>query len=267
MKFSALSIVGTICLSIVSAQNNWRCIDLHSKELHPGVQWVTQNCTKLPAPAQPDLTVNVVTVDVTNPSVRVVPGVANPKKMLEPVPDMATQNPNYIVGINGGYFWRVDITNFWVDDVCWFKSRAEAMGPVSKDHVNNGIGDGLIKIDGVVYSNNCNCTGFSRPAVMSFEGEDSNIQVLHRGETVADEVQNAIGAGPNLVSYDPVTKTSFVDIPKDDDNINDIEYAANTAVAAKFNTETGKVTHIMLVTTDGSDECGPSDPSCGLNME
>lgn len=91
--------------------------------------------------------------------------------------------------------------------------------------------------------------------------------MLHRGETVGEAVQNAIGAGPNLVSYDPVSKTSYVDIPKDDDNINIIEYAANTAVAAKLNTETGKVTHIMLVTTDGSDECGPSDPSCGLNME
>jgi hypothetical protein len=58
-----------------------------------------------------------------------------------------------------------------------------------------------------------------------------------------------------------------VDIPKDDDNINDLEYAANTAVAAKISPTTGKVTQIMLVTTDGSDECGPSDPSCGLNME
>jgi hypothetical protein len=130
----------------------------------------------------------VVTVDVTDPYVRVVPGIADPTKMLQSIPDMAALNSKRIVGINGGYFWRVDLSSFWVDDVCWFKSRTEALSPVSKDHVNNGIGDGLIKIDGVVYSNNCNCTGFSRPAVMSFDRENTNIQVLHRGETVGDEV-------------------------------------------------------------------------------
>jgi len=45
------------------------------------------------------------------------------------------------------------------------------MSPVSKDNANNGIGDGLIKVDGVVYSNNCNSIGYSRPAVMSFDGD------------------------------------------------------------------------------------------------
>ena len=136
---------------------------------------------------------------------------------------MAAGNPNFIVGINGGYFWRVDVTDYWVDDVCWFKSREEAMSPASKTNVNNGIGDGLIKIDGVVYSNNCNCFGFSRPAVMVFDGEDTNIEVMHRGETVSDDKQNAIGAGPNLVSYNATSKMGYVDIPSDDDNINDIE--------------------------------------------
>lgn len=229
--------------------------------------WLTQNCTKQPEPALPDLTVNVVTVDLSSPNVRVVAGVADPSKYLQSVPDMAALNPNFLVGVNGGYFWRVDLDSFWVDDVCWFKSKAEALSPPSKDNVNNGVGDGLIRIDGVTYSNKCNCHGFSRPAIMSFEGENTNIKVLHRGETVGDEVQNAIGAGPNLVSYNATTKTSYVDIPADDDNINNLEYAANTAVAAKLDTETGKATHILLVTTDGSDECGPSDPSCGLNME
>lgn len=107
---------------------------------------------------------------------------------MQTVPQIAALNPNFIAGVNGGYFWRVDVSSTWIDDVCWFKSREEALAPVSKDNVNNGIGDGLIKIDGVVYSNNCNCTGFSRPAVMSFEGENSNVQVLHKGETVGDEI-------------------------------------------------------------------------------
>ncbi len=102
---------------------------------------------------------------------------------------------------------------------------------------------------------------------MILDGEDSTIQVKHRGETVDADKKNAIGAGPNLVSYNPITKTGYVDIPADDDNINIIEYAANTAAAVRLNTETGKATQILLVTTDGSDECGPTDPSCGLNMQ
>ena len=61
-------------------------------------------------------------------------------------------------------------------------------------------------------------------------GAASTIEVLHRGEPVADSVQTAIGAGPNLVSFDASTGLSYVDIPSDDDNINIIENAANSAV-------------------------------------
>lgn len=267
MRIQKLLTAALVVCGIASADSNpWRCIDLHSKQLEDGVEWLTQNCTQSPAPAQPDITVNVVTVDLSNPNVRVRPAVADPAKKLQTVPEIAALNPNFIVGINGGYFWRVDVTGLWIDDVCWFKSREEANAPVSKEHVNNGVGDGLIKVDGVVYSNNCNCTGFSRPAVMSFDKDNTNIQTLHRGETVGDDVKTAIGAGPNLVSYNATTKTAYSDIPFDDDNINLLEFAANTAVGIKFDTEGGKATHILLLTTDGSDECGPTDPSCGLNM-
>ena len=61
-------------------------------------------------------------------------------------------------------------------------------------------------------------------------GSASTIEVLHRGEPVADSIQTAIGAGPNLVSFDASTGTSYVDIPSDDDNINILEHAANSAV-------------------------------------
>ena len=247
-------------------QSAWTCIDIQEKPIESGVTWLTQNCS-LNSTAQPLLTVNVLTVDLSNPNVRVVPGVANPKKSVEPITDMAAQDPNFIAGINGGYFWRVDITKFWFDNVCWLKTREEAQSPVSSDHVNNGVGDGLIKIDGIVHSNNCNCTGFSRPAVLSIDGENTNIEVLHRGETVAENIQNAIGAGPNLVSYDPITKSSYIDIPADDDNVNDLDWAAKSAVGVKFDTATGKATHIMLLTTDGNDGCKYNDISCGLDMK
>jgi hypothetical protein len=95
---------------------------------------------------------------------------------------MATQNANFIAGINGGYFWRVDIDGFWRDNVCHGKTRQEAETPASDENPNYGIGDGLVKIDGEVFSNNCNCTGFSRPAVLTLDGTNTNIEVLHRGE-------------------------------------------------------------------------------------
>lgn len=91
MRIQNFLATALIVCGFVSAQqaNPWRCIDLHSKQLEDGVTWVTQNCTKQPEPALPDLTVNIVTVDLSSPNVRVVPGVANATKHLEPVPDMA----------------------------------------------------------------------------------------------------------------------------------------------------------------------------------
>ena len=59
---------------------------------------------------------------------------------------------------------------------------------------------------------------------MSLDGTKSSIAVLYRGETVADDVQNALGAGPNLVSFNASTGASYVDIPADDDNINRLVY-------------------------------------------
>lgn len=106
------------------------------------------------------LTVNSVRVDLSNPKVRAVPGVppspnpTDPSSYLQSIPDMAVQNTNFIAGINGGYFWRVDCGRTWIDDVCRRKTYNEAMTPANDTNPNFGVGDGLIKIDGVVKSNN-----------------------------------------------------------------------------------------------------------------
>lgn len=76
---------------------------------------------------------------------------------------------------------------------------------------------------------------------------------------------NAIGAGPNLVSYNTTSAESYIDIPADDDNINILEHAANTAVGITY--VNGKASRMVMVTTDGSDECGPKDITCGLNSK
>ncbi len=181
---------------------------------------------------------------------------------------------NFIAGINGGYFWRTDISGFWLDDVCRGKTRKDAESPVDLSQVNNGIHDGLIIIDGALKGTNCDCWGFSRPTV-AYNLESSNeagwkIDVLQRGEQGSPQIVNGIGAGPNLVSYKinaDGTYSTFVDIPSDDDNININEHAANTGMGLIFDTKSGKAVKMLLLTTDGSDECGRVDQSCGINAK
>jgi hypothetical protein len=119
----------------------------------------------------------------------------------------------------------------------------------SSKNVNYGVSDGLVKIDGKLYSNNCNCTGNSRPAVLKLDGSYSSIEVLHRGESVDSSVANAIAAGPNLVSYDSDADVGYVDIPADDDNINRVVYEANSAVGLVQRANLAE--QLIMVTTDG----------------
>jgi exopolysaccharide biosynthesis protein len=256
-----------VILPVIIQATEWYCIDLQSTTIAEGVIWKTENCTN-DATATPLLTVNSVTFDLASTTVRAIPAVsgdsANP---LQTLPDMAAQNEKFIAGINGGYFWRVDVSGIWFDDVCRGKTRDDANHAASSEHVNYGVSDGLVKIDGVVYGNNCNCTGFSRPAILAINGDLTTINVVQRAETVDDSVTNAIAAGPNLVSYNTSSESSYVDIPSDDDNINILEHAANTAVGIRYakGVDGMKSSQMVLVTTDGSDECGPKDITCGLN--
>jgi hypothetical protein len=236
-----------------------------------GVVWNTQNCTMDESANPPLLTVNSLHVDLTRSDLRIVPAMADAAAQVQALPDIAASaNPNFIAGINGGYFWRVDIDGFWRDNVCRGKTRDEAEHDVSSDNVNYGISDGLIKANGVVLGNNCNCSGYSRPAVLKIDGSNSDIDVLYRGETVDDSVPHAIGAGPNLLSYDVTLGESYVDIPSDDDNINKFVYEATAAVGIVLESQVAgsevqpPATEMVLITTDGSDSCMPNEPYCGL---
>mmetsp|Transcript_31533 Transcript_31533/g.43278 ORF Transcript_31533/g.43278 Transcript_31533/m.43278 type:complete len:336 (-) Transcript_31533:214-1221(-) len=249
-----------------SVIGTWYCVDIQSIKLSTGVTWKTENCTN-DETQPPLLTVNSVSIDLRDPTVKVIPAVSGDEASpLQTIPDMAAQNSKFIAGINGGYFWRVDISGVWIDDVCRGKTRNEANKAASADNVNYGVSDGVVKIDGVVKGNNCNCSGYSRPAVLELDGTLSTIEVMNRGDAAPQTVSNAIGAGPNLVSYDSASQSSFIDIPSDDDNINILEHAANTAVGLVLSdTEPHLATTLLMVTTDGSDECGPKDITCGLN--
>lgn len=257
-----------ILCSFLGQAASWSCISIASKTLTEGVEWITQNCTKDETISPPLLVINSIHVDMSRDDIRVVPAIADPISQVQNLPDIATQNAGFIAGINGGYFWRVDIDGFWRDNVCKGKVRAEAEQPASSENVNFGISDGSVVIDGNVLGNNCNCTGYSRPAVLALDGVSSDVRVLHRGENVdSTVVRNAIGAGPNLVSMDAEGK-GFVDIPSDDDNINRLVYEATTAVGLVQTIEpsSGATTasSLIMVTTDGSDSCMPKDKYCGI---
>jgi len=102
-----------------------------------------------------------------------------------------------------------------LDDVCFGKTRDEAMTPASLDNPNFGVGDGALITDGVLKSSNCDCKGYSRPALLQLAGNHSTIDVLTRGAPVDPiAIPNAIAAGPNLVSWNASTGTASVNIPE-----------------------------------------------------
>lgn len=264
MYFNFLSFIVLIAIIATSFAGKWRCIELQTKQIHAGVIWVTQNCTSSDT-EPPLLTVNTISVDLTRTDLHIVPASADPVAQLQTLPDIAASvNPNFIAGLNGGYFWRVDTSGHWRDNVCKGKTREEAEQPVSNENVNFGIGDGVIKVNGKIYSNNCDCYGYSRPAVIALDGQNSYIEVLNRGDQVSDNVQNALGAGPNLVSYNTTTSTSYTDIPSDDDNINRFVYEATASVGFKIDKTTGLRTSLIMIETDGSDSCKPNESYCGI---
>ena len=163
-----------------------------------------------------------------------------------------------IAGINGPYFWRVDVKTFF-DTVCVGKLRANALEPPSADAPNAGIGDGAVVSEGRVLSSNCDCLGFSRPTVLSINGSSTHIDVLHRGDAPpAGTLLDALSAGPNLVTSN--ASGTFIDIPSDDENIGNIlEHSANTAFGL---TDDARA---LLVTVDGFDGCPLLNATCGIN--
>jgi len=266
-----------LTLGVAQEEGAWTCIETKaSQPLTPSasVGWSAMNCTNTINP--PLLHVNSLVIDLTAKDVRIVPGVstdaANP---LMTVPNMAASNTdrNFIAGINGGYFWRTDISGTWIDDVCRGKTRKEAELPAEVGKPNQGIHDGAVVIDGKVVGSDCDCWGFSRPALASNSDASSetgwSIDVLQRGEQGSPSVVSGLAAGPNLVSYSKNADgsfTSYVDIPSDDDNININEHAANTGFGLIFDAS-GKAVKMIMVTTDGSDECGRLDQTCGINAK
>lgn len=189
---------------------------------------------------------------------RVVPVVANSSVpySLQSVSEMAPANG--VVGINGGYFWRLDSKSF-LDDVCWGKSRADAQKSVqgSCRHPNYGVGDGLVVIDGEILSCNCDLVGNSVPALLALNGSSTHIKVQRRGEGPPQGLLNGIAAGPNLITAGKIDIEGL--------NVNIIEHSSNTAAGLRGRRADGGFAELVLVVADGHDGCKASDPTCGIS--
>jgi len=258
----------------------WSCVVVQDDlPLTPSntVFWRKENCTQEADGVSKPVAVNSLHIDLTKGDVKIVPGysqdAAAPLIPINKIAESYGPDAKFIAGVNGGYFWRTDITGFWFDDVCRGKTRKQAETPVDDctAHPDNGLHDGSLIVDGKSVGCNCNNWGYSRPALMATtEGNSEwNIKVMSRGEQAAAGVKFALAAGPNLVSYDPVTGQSKVDIPDGEDNINRFEHAAQTAVGINF-ASAGVANKITMVTTDGceySSKCGVADPNLALLMQ
>lgn len=247
----------------------WNCSTVASKDFANGsVRWSRMNCTATTRFGKVGpITVNTVTANLSDPNLFVLPVTApvHNGSYLAPLTEMMSQQSRAIVGINGGYFWRLDVNTFF-DDVCIGKWRTDALRPVSETEPNNGIGDGLTLLNGKRLSSNCDCYGYNRPTTLVIDGAKSHIVVQSRGAPPPASAVNAIAAGPNLVSTDPATKVPFVDIPKDDQNLNLLGRGANAAVGLSPAGAPGAPRMLHMAAFDGNNKCPLTDTTCGINV-
>lgn len=113
-------------------EDSWRCVVNQSDvTIAPGLTWRSVVCNStydpVPLPIGP-LLFNIVQVDLTQPGLRVRPVVANYSATghVQNLQEMAAENPSFLAGINGGFFWELNSASF-VDDVCLGKVAIERL--------------------------------------------------------------------------------------------------------------------------------------------
>jgi hypothetical protein len=83
------------------------------------VSWSRLACQKDPSKEDVEpLLINALTIDLTAKGIKIRPGVSSddPLKGVDEIAANmdASGKSKVIAGINGGYFWRTDITPFWL---------------------------------------------------------------------------------------------------------------------------------------------------------
>jgi hypothetical protein len=232
--------------------------------------WTRLNCTgETPlGMVGPGMIFNVLVADLENDNVFITPMVVSKNtnaNQLAPLNVLAKQDPRIVAGVNGGYFFRLDVRQFF-DDVCIGKNASDAEKAVNISEPNFGVGDTLVLRNGSLLSSNCNpIYGYNRPTTLVLNGTSSFIVVQEQGAGPLLGVTDCISAGPNLVSFNATSAESYVDVPVDDENLNIFEYAANTAVGlrGRVTRDAPRYRELVMVTSNGYDSC-PLSPSCGI---
>ncbi len=81
-------------------------------------------------------------------------------------------------------------------------SRSDALSPVSPSQANYGVADGSIVSSGKWLGSNCDCIGFSRPAVLTLNGTSTRVDVVTRGELPPYGTDyDSLSAGPSIVTH------------------------------------------------------------------
>lgn len=229
----SLVVIGALLILNAAAQDStWDCNVLLEKSIvdNGALNWTRVNCTgTTPLGVVGPMVFNLLYVDLSAPQLFVTPMTANTPDQLNGLNAIAAQDSRIVAGINGGYFYRTDSASF-IDNVCWGKNKSDAQKPVSNTAPNDGVGDTLVVVNGTRVSSNCDCIGFNRPALVVLNGTSTRIAVQSTASPPPPGTVNAIAAGPNLVSFNGTSNTSYINIPKDDENSNILEWSSNTGV-------------------------------------
>jgi len=258
-----LSLLFLSFIHAYAADSQWACTTVSSVSVP--IPYKVLNCTGQPNSIwEGEWTVgpmlfHVVSVDLKKFKLTGAAASAKAPNGLQTVADMAKAVPKAVAGINGGYFWRLDRSDF-IDDVCFLKTRWDAEQPVSATSVNYGIGDGLMKINGTLFSSNCDLPGYNAPTAFVMNGTNSNIFVMPHGGSLGPAYPDVIAAGPNLVSWE--NNGPVYGVPWYDENLNRWEHSANTAIGLLG--VPGAFHTLVLVVADGTDSCSRWDSTCGI---
>lgn len=209
------------------------------------------------------LVVNILTADLVGSSALTLVPVTAPMTAPHSLDTLdaiaAADGRHLIAGINGGYFYRLDVNNFF-DGVCIGKSASVAELPPNTKTPNTGVADGAIVSRGVLLGSNCDCLGYNMPVFLTLNGSSSVIDVLGRAAPPpAGLLLDSLAAGPNLVSTN--SSGTFIDVRNGDENFANVyEWSANTGIGFTMNG-----TSSVFVTFDGFDGCAQTNGTCGTN--
>lgn len=207
-----------------------------------------------------NLNINIVFAPLNDPEIKFVPYQAQSSNQLEKLPQIADHlnaKYNIIAGINGGYFYRMDVPGF-TDNICYYKT-------FDPPKPGESIGDSLLQYNGKSYATNCafmpGLAESSRAALILTGVDPVSLKTapyitLVKPNTVymqKDQIPDAIGAGPNLITDGKLT----VNDPNEN-LLPTLEFSANSAVGIINDTD-GYPAQIVFFVVDGNNNSAEND--------